>query len=81
MMNNWTSEKRFSHPGIFPNICDGEWSRRAHYTQMIWPGTTELGCGEAVGSGFKWLVCRYSPGGNKDGQPIGLPYHQPERGM
>jgi hypothetical protein len=40
---------------------------------MIWPTTTDLGCGDAQGGGFDWLVCRYSPGGNKDGQPVGQP--------
>jgi hypothetical protein len=42
----------------------------AHYTQMIWPQTTEIGCGYAPGGGFNWLVCRYNPGGNKDGKPV-----------
>ena len=71
MLNNWVREKRNFHAGIFPNVCTGDWSQCAHYTQMIWPTTTDVGCGEASGSGHKWLVCRYSPGGNRDGQPVG----------
>jgi hypothetical protein len=74
MMNNWLGEKRYFHPGIFPNVCSsGDWSQCAHYSQMIWPTTTDLGCGEATGSGHTWLVCRYSPGGNKDGKAVGEP--------
>lgn len=72
MMQSWTVEKRDFRPGYFPNVAiDGNWLDVAHYTQMIWPTTTDLGCGYAMGGGFGWLVCRYSPGGNKDGQPVG----------
>jgi hypothetical protein len=71
MVNSWLSEKRFFHAGVFPQVCDGDWSKCAHYSQMIWPTTTDIGCGEASGSGHTWLVCRYSPGGNKDGKPVG----------
>jgi hypothetical protein len=79
MLQNWLDEKRYFHPGIFPNVCAGDWSQCAHYTQVIWPTTTDVGCGMVNGGGFSWLVCRYSPGGNKDGKPVGLPY-MPERG-
>jgi hypothetical protein len=44
----------------------------AHYTQMIWP-TTSLGCGTASGSGREWLVCRFPPGGNKEGKALLVP--------
>lgn len=71
MINSWLAEKRFFHAGVFPNVCNGEWSTCAHYSQMIWPTTTDIGCAEASGSAHTWLVCRYSPGGNKDGKPVG----------
>lgn len=71
MMNVWLKEKSDFRPGIFPNVCSGDWSKCAHYSQMIWPTTTDLGCGSAQGGGFNWVVCRYSPGGNKDGKPVG----------
>jgi len=71
MVDSWLSERRFFHPGIFPNVCNGDWSSCAHYSQIIWPTTTDVGCGEASGHGHKWLVCRYSPGGNKDGKAVG----------
>jgi hypothetical protein len=81
MMQSWTMEKRDFTPGYFPNVArDGDWLNVAHYTQMIWPTTTDIGCGYATGGGYGWLVCRYSPGGNKDGKPVGLPSGYPERG-
>jgi hypothetical protein len=80
MMQEWIGEKRYFHPGFFPDVCAGEWTRCAHYTQMIWPTTTDIGCGYAEGGGYGWLVCRYSPGGNKDGKPVGIANPMPERG-
>ena len=74
MLRNWLNEKRYFIPGIYPNVTTaGDWSSVSHYSQMIWPTTIDLGCGMASGSGFQWLVCRYSPGGNKDGKPVGQP--------
>lgn len=68
----WFDEKRYFTPGLFPNVSTtGDWNRVGHYSQIIWPTTTDIGCGRSQGSGFSWLVCRYSPGGNKDGQPVG----------
>jgi uncharacterized protein YkwD len=74
MMQTWLREKKHFVAGTFPNVSDtGNWSDVGHYSQMVWSRTTEIGCGEAQGSGFNWLVCRYSPGGNKDGQPVLVP--------
>lgn len=72
MMGRWASEQQHFVPGIFPNVCNtgGDCSGVWHYTQMIWSTTTDIGCGQAQGHGFNWLVCRYSPGGNKDGKPV-----------
>jgi uncharacterized protein YkwD len=78
MLHDWVGEKSNFVPGTFPNVArDGNWMKVGHYSQMIWPTTTDIGCGQAEGLGFDWLVCRYSPGGNKDGMPVG---HIPERG-
>ena len=72
MMQSWTTEKRDFVAGFYPNVArDGDWRNVSHYTQMIWPTTTDIGCGYAEGGGYGWLVCRYSPGGNKDGKPVG----------
>lgn len=72
LMGNWLGEKPLFRPGIFPDVSiSGDWSQVGHYSQMIWPTTTDIGCGLAVGGRFSWLVCRYDPGGNKDGKPVG----------
>jgi len=41
-----------------------------HYTQVVWPASTDLGCGAAVCDSFGLIVvCDYSPGGNTGGRP------------
>ncbi len=70
MTEIWLREKALFRPGIYPGVCAGDWSTCSHYTQMIWPGTTDIGCGYARGR-FDALVCRYSPPGNKDGVAVG----------
>lgn len=73
MMQNWVRERQDFIPGKYPDVTrTGRWQDVSHYTQMIWPTTTKIGCGLASGSGYQWLVCRYSPGGNKDGMTVGL---------
>ena len=42
-----------------------------HYTQMVWKDTTQIGCGMASDAGQDYLVCRYSPPGNYEGE---VPY-------
>lgn len=74
MIGLWSKERPHFRPGLFPDVSDtGNWMDVAHYTQMVWPTTTEIGCGYAPGGGFNWLVCRYNPGGNKDGKPVVAP--------
>lgn len=69
---SWLDERPYFRAGIFPNVSTtGDWYRVGHFSQMIWPTTTDIGCGMSTGSGFSWLVCRYNPGGNKDGKPVG----------
>lgn len=77
LMRNWIDEKRDFRSGIYPNVCAGGWLRCAHYTQMIWSGTTDVGCGVAAGGRFAWFVCRYSPGGNRDGAYVGPGAYRP----
>ena len=68
----WLAERRFFRPGVYPNVTTtGRWADASHFTQMMWPRTVTLGCGIADGGGHRWLVCRYAPGGNKDGVFIG----------
>eukprot|EP00667_Euglena_gracilis_P000381 EG_transcript_381 len=38
-----------------------------HYTQMVWQESSKLGAAMAVGERGIYVVCRYSPGGNRLG--------------
>ena len=68
LIGNWLRERPLFRAGAYPNVSStGNWADVSHYTQMIWPSTVNLGCGIVDGSGSRWLVCRYTPGGNKDG--------------
>jgi hypothetical protein len=78
MIGAWASEKRMFAPGVFPNASrSGNWIDVGHYTQMIWPTTTRVGCALASTPRTDYLVCRYSPAGNIDGRWVGP---VPERG-
>jgi hypothetical protein len=64
----WLDERRYFRPGVFPHVTTtGRWEDVSHYTQVVWPTTVTLGCGIADGSGYRWMVCHYAPGGNRDG--------------
>ena len=72
MVGGWSSEKRFFTPGVFPNVSrTGNWEDVGHYTQMIWPQTTKVGCAIASTGRIDYLVCRYAYKGNVDGRPVG----------
>jgi uncharacterized protein YkwD len=71
MVGNWINEKRLFRPGVFPNIStSGRWSDVGHYSQIIWPASTRLGCGMNSASRSDILVCRYAPGGNVRGHRV-----------
>jgi len=72
MVGGWSSEKRWFAPGIFPAVSrTGDWADVGHYTQMIWPTTTRVGCALASTPRTDYLVCRYAGKGNVDGRPVG----------
>lgn len=72
MVGGWASEKRFFNAGVFPNVSrSGDWEDVGHYTQMIWPTTTRVGCALASTPRIDYLVCRYAGPGNIDGRPVG----------
>jgi hypothetical protein len=71
MVGRWASEQRDFVPGIFPAVSrSGNWENVGHYTQMVWPTTTRVGCAVASNARNDFLVCRYSPAGNVDGRPV-----------
>lgn len=68
MVGVMVDEARHFRPGAFPNnSATGNWGDVAHYTQIVWPTTTEVGCALASSATTDYFVCRYAPTGNKDG--------------
>jgi hypothetical protein len=69
MVANWAFGKRYFRPGRFPDVSStGAWLDVSHYTQLIWRDTTSLGCAISSTRERDYLVCRYSPRGNRDGR-------------
>jgi hypothetical protein len=65
LVDLWGQEKTYFVEGTFPSVSTlGEWRPIAHYSQMIWRRTTEVGCGSATDGRNDYLVCQYSPPGN-----------------
>lgn len=69
MVGLWIAEKKNYKPGVFP---DNSSTRRlediAHYTQVMWRSSTDVGCAVVRGRYDDFLVCRYSEGGNVLGE-------------
>jgi hypothetical protein len=71
MVASWSNERRDFVPGLFPSVSrSGNWEDVGHYTQMVWPTTTKVGCALATNARSDFLVCRYSPAGNVNGRPV-----------
>ena len=71
MVGSWASEKARFRPGVFPDVSiTGDWLDVSHYTQMIWPTTTSVGCALQRGRRADFLICRYAPKGNQDGRRV-----------
>jgi len=48
---------------------DGGFSMQTgHFTQVVWRGTKQVGCGKSQCKGMDIWVCNYDPAGNWDGQ-------------
>jgi hypothetical protein len=83
LVGMWSGEKRLLQPGSSGPNCPqqfgclsfpaasrtGRWEDVAHYTQMVWPTTTRVGCA-IFSADWDYLICRYSPPGNIDGKPV-----------
>src|SRR5918992_1252506 len=65
----WVSEKNnYKGDAFDPTTQSNSSTVYAHYTQMVWNNTTEIGCATDSGGGVDYLVCRYTPPGNIVGQ-------------
>lgn len=73
MTASWTNERRWFRRAALPRFSTtGRWADVAHYTQIIWHSTTDLGCAIADNGKDEYLVCRYGPPGNVYGRdPLG----------
>ena len=69
MLDSWGREKQYFVNGFFPNVSStNQWSDVGHYTQIVWSDTTQVGCSLSRNRNFDFLVCRYNPPGNFQGQ-------------
>ena len=69
MVDLWVGERRDFINRPTPNFSrTGNFGDVGHYTQIVWRGTTAVGCGLASNDRDDYLVCRYSPAGNVWGQ-------------
>jgi hypothetical protein len=67
----WGDEKKYFIDASFPDVSStGDWKTVAHYSQLVWRRTTEVGCGLATGGGQDYLVCQYNPMGNFRGEKV-----------
>jgi pathogenesis-related protein 1 len=42
--------------------------KTGHFTQVVWRGTSQVGCGKSQCNGLDVWICQYSPPGNVEGQ-------------
>ncbi|MGI8931534.1 MAG: CAP domain-containing protein [Sphingomicrobium sp.] len=81
MIGLMVEEAKLFRSGVFPdNSINGNWNAVAHYTQIVWPSTTEVGCSLASSPSTDYFVCRYAPTGNKDGLYLAQTRELAERG-
>lgn len=69
MISDWSDERADFLSGVFPNVSRShDLGEVAHYTQMIWRGSTRVGCAVADDGRHEILVCRYVAPGNVMGE-------------
>lgn len=72
MIGHWLAEERAFRPGVLPAVStSGRFEDVGHYTQIVWPATTRVGCATASSRKRDYLVCRYAVPGNVRGQRLG----------
>lgn len=65
MANSWVDERQLYDGGsISDAMSDGTFGAIGHYTQIIWRGTSKVGCAVVSNVDDDYLVCRYLPAGN-----------------
>jgi uncharacterized protein YkwD len=61
--------KMWSDEAALYKFPDGGFSMKTgHFTQVVWRGTTQVGCGRSQCKGMDIWVCEYDPPGNWEGQ-------------
>ena len=68
MIHGWVNEEQNYHGQPIEGTLGAPDATYGHYTQMVWNGTTEIGCGYATNDQSTYFVCRYFPAGNVFGQ-------------
>jgi Cysteine-rich secretory protein family len=69
MVAHWTDEVKQTRSGRFPDVSKtGNWADVGHFTQLVWPSTTKVGCAIRSSVQDDYLVCRYWPAGNMIGE-------------
>ncbi|MBW4331708.1 serine protease [Stakelama sp. CBK3Z-3] len=71
MVGHWVAEKRyFVNKPVPDSSTTGTFGDVAHYTQIIWPASTRMGCALESNARDDFLVCRYTPAGNVFGERV-----------
>ena len=69
MVDLWVAEKKDFVNRPTPDFSrTGNYADVAHFTQIVWRGTSQVGCALASNARDDYLVCRYTPPGNVVGQ-------------
>jgi uncharacterized protein YkwD len=77
LMQTWLRERANFVPGTFPNVSrTHNWYDVGHWAQILWVRSVLIGCARAAGISASFMVCRYGPGGNRDGEQVGIPPRQ-----
>lgn len=71
MIGAWLQQRTSFVPGRFPRVSrSGNWADVGHYSQVVWRGTTHVGCAIRSSASSDYLVCRYGPAGNVLGEGV-----------